>query len=505
MSEPSPLKSRQPKSGGTCRRTLLALGATAAGTLTLILRILAPFSISAVAAGRVCSVVLVAMGLFIAGRLVVHLQIDYWQYRGIPDSRWTTYHRRLLNLMMGVNGAIATCLIGLGLIFFFKPNPWLQLAMLALSTLSVVLSAHVVRELIRNDGPPRGADVMEERFLLVRWLRDLATTFEKFRIVRELDTILWEPRSVAPQLSGLILFVIACLGLATTAQAVAVIPDVEHYLSREANAGQPAGPHAVTVALWQPETPSTAEVSPTHSGPRPTYEQLCGGPLSFGPGMPRRLTRRLRVAWQRFGAVSAACATKARPIPNVSGAYFSPGYCAHEYRSLAIVTPRSPSAVLLEQPARLARKLLMAGQLTGASRRFPVGSGDAQILFGHSGAYLAIRRQITDGHGGTVRKPWSCTELVPGGEPYTVLPPGLTGLWLQLAIVGQPSWPTRLSPSEGRSRFIFRDHGGATVASGACSSPGSCELRSGARVWRTNTTQTPAVTPARVRAFSPSA
>lgn len=481
MSQPGRRQSRRTNPSGDCRRPLRRLLIALVSIVAIAIRVAQPISVSTVATERGCAIVLFAMGIFIGGRLYVHLRIGYWMFDGKPGSRWTRNHRRLLSLMMVIDAALAAALIFNGAFFFLSSNRWLQLAVSLASTLAVLLSAHVVRETIRSDGPPRGADVMEERFVLVGLARDIAKTLERSRLVTLLDEMLWEPRSVAPQLSGLMVFVILSLALATTAQAVAVLPEVGRYIGRDDNADAAT---QVAIKSFMPTPKLLSSQAPARSrvrvGSPPTYEDLCGGPIGAGRGAPGALSKSLTQAWERVGGASAACATAAHPVPKVSGAYFSPGFCLGEYRSLAVVSSEHRKAeLLLEQLARFGRRLVIEGKLSGASPRISMGQGDGQLIFTPAGPYLALRQQKTDGGGGPQRAPWRCTELSPGGFRYTILPPRLAQVWLDLASKGLRTWPTSEAPKAASKErvFAFRDKSGSVITTALCPTPTDCDVK----------------------------
>jgi hypothetical protein len=489
---------------------------------TLVLTILRMVDVtSSPALGRVASLLMVGVGVLAGGRVLVHLRDRYWQWQGAPDREWTVRDRHALNGFVVVDSLVALVLIGCGAWFFMQPDNWLELGLFTVLALATIVASVETVGLAAKGGLPRGSETIGNCFA-VRWVRKATKAFYPLPRVRRIDVFVWETRTHVTRVSGLVIVIVLLLLGGALSQAVAVAPQVKHYLSqplRPKQGGQDSGsigapslaqaappPARPRIPLQSGVATTITQPGPRLAAPPPTYDQLCGTALSPGDGAPPQEAAALKQAWFQLGGAVAACAERAQLVTGSSNVYYALGQCDGRPRSIGVVGPDQAAVMLLDEPAALARRMALEGTLRGASARTPIGDGDFQIVDTVAGSYVVIRRQVTDGHGGLRGVPERCADIQSSAAAeYVTVPPALVGLWLQLGRLGRPTWPA-IDPARsamGDTAFDFYASDSVEpVATGSCSSPTSCQLRADGIVW-TTTSGGATVTTEQVRADGP--
>lgn len=200
-------------------------------------------------------------------------------------------------------------------------------------------------------------------------------------------------------------------------------------------------------------------------------------------GVPEPERSSLQLGWREvpgttpgsmeaLGYEIAGCPGVARPVPELEGAYFAPGYCGGELRSL-VIAPRGMEhpLVLLEQAASFALPLILDGHFEGGVDRFAVGSGDAYILNSDMGSYVLFRDRASNGQ---LTQPEGredgCTGFSDQDVRYTIVSPALLEAWRAVAAISVGGvYPIDYArESDGSDSVVFRSPEGI-VAEGECS------------------------------------
>jgi hypothetical protein len=461
----------------------LAAGFSLLGSSLVAVRV--AFDVPTEAIARVGAAGLAAIGVLYGGRLYVHLVIGYWNWEPefAPDPSWTGRERKRLNTFVVSEAAIAAGLLGAGGYFFFQPQNVVQLLLSLGFAVVMTKAAFGIRDLLLKDGaPPRGSERVE-RCRVVQWVHyrafqvhDAAPFF-----LEAYDACFKKTRPL--QLSGFAVVLLLAVSAITAAHTAAGLPDVAHYISRRAPHGgrHPAddarrwGDAVVAVKTVRDSASATAIADGGPIADEPPippralgYEDLCGSAITPGDGAPPALRLQLKLTWAAYGGQIAGCAGRAHLVHGSSVAYYVLGHLDGELVSVAVASSTYPAAVLLDSPARLAKRLAEGGTLRGASPRTAISRGDFHVLYTTAGGWVTIRQGESD------------------DERYVTLPPSLAGLWLRFGALFEPSWPELAADTTGVGKYFkfysVRDPG-TVVATGFCSTPRRCELRSGDVLW----------------------
>lgn len=447
--------------------------------------------------GRAAGILLMASGVLLAGRFVVHLRSRYWTWPLL--GKWTLRRRMELRwIIVGEVMLIVACL-GAGAYFVVAPDNAIQLPAFVVLSVAIFLLGIATIHVIDDGGPPRGSEVVGF-CRVVRLLRRIAGYARSIPFVGYVDKKLWDDRTEKTALSGLVAVIVVSVALAAAAQAFAVAPSIVKWLNAPSEVRARSRGIKIKSTLGSASKRRAEHRVSTADQLPPTAEELCGAQVP-GRGAPELEAKALRPVWEELGQPATGCSTVARRVPGTASTYVVPGYCGRQFWSLGIVSPAG-ATVLLEPAARVAKQLLARGVFRFSSERRDVGNGDFYILDTTAGKYVLIRDQKTDGGGGITKPPLSCLEVKRGKEGYVVLPPAMAELWLRLEGLRGPVWPavdaSRVKSGEQFFSFVA-EHGQRTVASGRCLAPTSCELRAGSLHWERSTGDSEAVTVTRIR------
>lgn len=424
-------------------------------------------------------------GVAYAGRLPIH--VIWGHYLCLrPSKAPFPEDRRRLNLLVGLNFVSVITWLGMGVLFLTHPDIGIAIkcaATIALYGLVVVLGLMTVKYTSKV-GLKRGTEIVcgspvgdvfkdllpraPEDSLIGRFLRLFTNTSAKH------------------QISSFALVAAAAL-IAMPAGAYSaetVGKTLQKNLSPKEAPREPGLSPAVAVAREMPaaQAPDPAQApSPEPAARSLSYSDVCAGDPSPGSPAPSPQRELLRGLWlggtgmSGAGAVAAGCAQPAEPVPGHPQVWVARGVCGASLRSLGIVAPEYLPALTYQEAAEFAYEKVKEGKLLGASSRWPVGDGDAYIVDTEDGSYVLIRRHTSLGDarpGGSL----PCEGAAPLSAPYTIVPPGLVGLWLEIAQGGWV-WPAPADPAEPRgSDFVFRPGGpeASPVARAHCISETSC-------------------------------
>ncbi len=452
------------------QRVLTVLGAVAAGISGAIATWL--FTLSLREVEVVGALLMLLCGLTLDVRWVIHLKLGYLSWRGTRGHLWGDRERGLLSRLTVIDGGLGLALSAVGFYFFRNPGGLLQLGALVVLMMLVYVVIEATRRVIQGPGgPPPGSDVIEN----CRPVRYVLNPERIWNGKWGLDTIFWLVAEKAPvghrnKAAVLLIFVLA---LSTATQVVALVGRT----ATDGHQAKVAGRRGESHRLAESDHTTTPEVEPISDGER-TYEENCGTEVAPGDGIPEPLSRQQQIIWEELSPADG-CAMRARRIADGS-TYLTTGQCQGVFWSLGIASGDA-AAVLIEDAAVAARRISQSQELLGASQRHDIDAGDFHLVYTPAGPFLLIREQKTDGNGGPKSRPESCTEIKPGKERYTVVPPGMAELWLRFNEEGiVPSWPftDAGSLSNGRRYFTFRGPAQSKLAWGSCVSPIECEVES---------------------------
>jgi hypothetical protein len=501
MPDQSPKSKRGPSAGATAS----ALATIAALSIRLT------GQVSSDQLARIAAVAMLVWGILYGGRVIVRVYMGYWQYTPKRSWPWTERQRRALSALLVADGVLSLALIAVGCWFIAEsPGTWLQIGVSSALATFVAASAHSTLKLARAGGLRRGTDAVF-KCRAVRWLRENMKIWKSFPGVAKLDSWLWA-RTSKDQVSGLVMVIVlglALMPLANAAGAIQIVLQTPE-IGTQTTPTTTTAPTATTATTPPPAATTTvAKPAPPPPARQLSYEDLCGAvPPARGAANDQQQNE-LERAWRLIGAIVAGCRGSTQLVAGTDDTYYVLGQCGgNPFPSVAVTSPEHPAVVLLEGWATFAKEMITAGRLRGASAHVLIGSGDFQIVYTDAGAYILIRREISDGQGGFRHKPQSCADLEPATQAPVRLPPGLADLWLRYAQrYKQPSWPVR-NPAldrNGRRAFEFRSADGrnARIAVGSCAGPTECELHSSTVSWRSMDHEAEPLTTDRVLSFGP--
>jgi hypothetical protein len=187
------------------------------------------------------------------------------------------------------------------------------------------------------------------------------------------------------------------------------------------------------------------------------------------------------------GAKAAGCPTPAQEVAGQEAVWYAKGFCGDELRSLGVTAPEYLPAILYQQAAKFAEARASEGVLLGASSRWPFRAGDLYVVNTTSGSYVLVRRRSSTGAVETQQGGLLCDSYATGNLPYTVLPPGLVRLWLELAET-EWVWPQSAGrDGEGRTFEFLHDYPDDEVlATASCPTDQWCTLSVGGEDRQTN-------------------
>jgi hypothetical protein len=408
-----------------------------------------------------------AGGVTYAARYAVHLRIGYARQTGNVGKQL----RRLMRTDLIV--VIAFNFVGFASIASKPSSGVMAASVLVLFIVVLLVSGATI--VAAKDTLPRGTE----------WLR---TTKPMEWVETSLGPhadlfgkpFLWLIRLATPVRSAscYVVCLLAMLVIVGAAAGRASLPALEKGLHLDEGAHTSSTPASTAP---DPEVNTATTGSSTvvkEEAPPPTYEALCRNHVVPGYPAPEPQAADLRRLFAETGAIVAGCAGAAGKVSAGSGVWWTLGRCDGEVRSLAVAGAESPAVLMLQQVAVFAQAKAERGELTGGSPRISAAHGDYQIIETAAGDYVMAREDSSLG-GSTLTKPArSCGELSDHDYPYTLVPPGLIELWLQLA---RKAWVWPVATGETAThikQFVFRSIGRAPaeVAIAECPSEDACTM-----------------------------
>ncbi|HEU4706606.1 MAG TPA: hypothetical protein VFS64_05440 [Solirubrobacterales bacterium] len=246
--------------------------------------------------------------------------------------------------------------------------------------------------------------------------------------------------------------------------------------------GAPAAGRLVARELNRGEETTTKQHH-TGSGKELLYDEECEGLPWAGVPAPAPQRQQLHALWlggfglglAGDGAKQAGCAHAARQVPGQPGAYYVPSFCGEELRSIGVTSDEYLPSLLYSPAAGFVLQLAKAGVLLGASRRHSVRGGDYYMVDSSFGSWVLVRRNTSTGSGDSSDGSLSCEHVAADNVRYQRVPPGLFGIWFELA--GREwVWPEQVGLGSGAGEFEFRseDPTAAPLATADCATPTYC-------------------------------
>lgn len=277
-----------------------------------------------------------------------------------------------------------------------------------------------------------------------------------------------------------IVCVLALLVSAAGAEVITSVPGVPRPLESQSHGDSAKQPSSSgdTSSTTPGGKPGSSDPAPrAQEEPPSTYEQMCGDTFTGYPA-PELVANALAGLFNQAGALVAGCAGVPATVEGHPETWWVVGFCDGVRRSVAVVTPAEPAALMLQQVADFAAAKALAGQLTGASPRIPAGHGDFQIVQTEEGNYVLAREELSRGRIGPHGHGHSCAQLADRNSRYTVVPPALVGLWVEL-VQKEWVWPVGIGQGQDGSKlFVFLSgrEGAKAVATATCGSAHTCTM-----------------------------
>lgn len=441
-----------PFSARTGQRLIqIAAAALVAGVATVIGRHIGS-QLDADHLERTADLVGTVAAVFLLVRFCLRTRDGYLKWVGNQKNGWTYRKRRKLRRWTLTDGTLSLALLGATIYFYLYPAGAWQLLPLVPVIGAILILANKTKRLITPNGPPPLSKEIQDcgllNDLIGRVFPPYASKILAVMIVASLwFSVLSEGAAVA-------------LRLLKTGSDHVRAAQKGHQEHRSHNHGESSAGQSTTVLMV--ENP-------------PTLDELCGTSLHALDAAGEPYRRELLAAWASWSPADG-CPARTERLPADTTLVF--GACQGSPRSLGIVSELHKASILLEDAATKARAISRESQLRGASPRIDMAGGDFHVLFTRIGPYLLIREEKTDGEGATSGAPLRCTDIHPGGEEYTVLPPGMAELYGRFNQAVMPTWPSAAPSDDGSQRFVLHTASGIQVAEAWCETPLRCKLES---------------------------
>ena len=442
---------------------------------------------------KVLGIGLLALALAFGIRFVMHVFAGY-------------FTSLCLGTLTLVSGLVPAGLTIAGVAALNGADPWLELAAVTgLLVGMVLISSAMVEAIVQSDGRYRRASEVIPEWRLIRTLRGLLGHAENVPFVKHLNG-LFGSHTPPHYVSGFIAITAAIVLLMVAAFAAEAVMetarDDEHATGTTTTqtAQKPTGgdrrgataarPPARPPRQQAPKTSPAAATAPAAAPEPVTYEDLCGTAVVPGTPAPEPQATALHDLWlggpgrTGAGALEAGCAIPARQV-GITDTWYAQGLCGTDLRALGVAQSDGSASLLLQQAARFALAQAEAGRLVGASDRIPVHLGDLYVIStSPQGTWILARSRASAGRIDSQQPRRSCDQPTSENVSYTVLPPVLTELWMQL-LQRQWAWPALDSSAEGPGRsYVFLADGPAqrVIAHATCSDRQHCELEADGKV-----------------------
>jgi hypothetical protein len=406
----------------------------------------------AVAAG-----VTLAGGLASLSRKAIQLRLGY--HRHFP--RLMLFETAVILIWIATSVAFL-CAPPLPLVLFVVAGPmWIVVLLAAVSTLSAAERHRL----------PRVSDVVNGCRSVMK-LRDLLKRLDHVWPFGFINAR-WDDVPKTGKASAFVIWTAGSLLAASAASALILVGAIKESPSVPSHSGS-------RTALTSPDTASRGASPAPSSAPRQpltrSYDELCPNRVQPGYPAPPEEAEKLHALWlgghgiDGSGAVVAGCAEDAQQMAHHREIWWVSGSCGERVLALGLAASGIAPAMMLGQVARVALPFAEQGVLTGASPRTRIGRGDFQVVHTDAGDYVFIRSALTDDSAAGTDSQGACAPLGSGASRYVVVPPGLIGLWVEVATDGW-AWP-----EASGDRIAFRNTSGEQIATATCPTPQSCEL-----------------------------
>jgi hypothetical protein len=375
-----------------------------------------------------------------------------------------------LNALVPLNAMLSGGWIWLGLGHFGEPEPNIPAApAILLWALVTVVAMETVR-CVRRTGKKRGTEIVCEG-PVGKWFRDFFDTADpRSGLVHRFMVFLRYPNG-PKTVSRFLMAAVATLLIPLAVHTSNAVGHRFHRLLYGAPTPD-AGPREKSLESNGETASDTAGKRTWGASEEPTWEEQCGGPYDGRPA-PSPNREQLASLFETAGAKVAGCPSPAEQVAGEENVWYAAAYCGSELRSLGLTAPGYLPTILYQQAARFATERAREGTLLGASSRWRFRAGDVYVINTEAGSYVLARSRSSTGR--IEPRPGSlpCESYTTGNVPYSVLPPGLVTLWLEVADT-RWAWPRSLG--QGRFELVSEHPAAKRLASATCVSDIECTL-----------------------------
>ena len=423
----------------------------------------------------------IVAGFLCLGRSAIHVLWGHyltWRPSAYAEKR---FERTELNLLVPGNVVLSAFWIRSG--FSHLHDRSLDtplLPSLALFVLVVVVAMETVR-CARRTGKRRGTEIVCEG-PVGTWFRDFfTTTDEGTGFVHRVMVFLRNPNA-SKSVSRFLMLMAAIILIPCWVHASAAAGNRLHQIVFGPTPRETTGDSSVASGGSQEKSAGGESRGSGGAGGEAAAEDgedECAVAYDGEPA-PSPYREQLAGLFHAEGAEAAGCPNPARAVDGQQDVWYAKGFCGSELRSLAVTAPEYLPAILYQQAAEFADGRAADGVLLGASSRWPFRAGDLYVVNTTSGSYVLVRRRSSTGAVEAQGGSGSCDSYTTGNLPYTILPPGLVRLWLEL-VESEWVWP-QSAGRDGEARefeFLHDYPDDEVVATASCPTEQWCTLSVG--------------------------
>jgi hypothetical protein len=406
------------------------------------------------------------------------IHVIWGKYLTRSPSRYPgqRFERIELNVLVPLNVLLSALWIWWGLSRLGHGSPEATPLLPLLLFVGVTLVAMETVRCARRIGKRRGTEIVCAG-PVGAWFRDLfETSSEGTGFVHKIMVFFRNPNR-SKTVSRFVMLLAAMLSLPSSVHAsTAVGHRINRLIFGPPTAGLTSPGHSPDAMEKQGE-PGKGEQSGAGNEDG-SWEVQCSTAYDGRPS-PSPNREQLADLFEAAGSKAAGCPRPAEKVRGQEGVWYARSFCGAELRSVGVTSPGYGylPAILYQQAARFAAARADEGVLLGTSSRWRHKGGDLYVVDTASGSFVLARRRTSAGQVGPQSGSLPCRSYSDGNVPYTVLPPGLVELWLEVAAT-EWVWPRSMGATDAGRNFEFVPAypSQEVVATATCVSDVQCTL-----------------------------